>query len=595
MLQHKLFTPIIDGNKGGWAINLDHSISIFWYRRLCDGAAFLGFALVSFFIIAQLSAGSTLSLFMPFSSAMVATACGLLGLIGHLLHPRHQERASWLIFVMMLATILQLLSATGGINSPFVAVWLFIGFASGILGLYGVLLTFAINAAYMASAAIFGWWHGPTDQFVMMLVVSQVPLVISYVFWRRHVFSNITSPTVTDQAALSHLSERLDREVLKSEIIINSIADGVVVINDQYHVQLVNPAGQTLTGWDGNDAMNLDYRSVLQFFTLQDQPLQGEDPIQKVLRTNESLHTDSVTMHTKAGKKMLISLAVSPIGSGGHAYAAIAVFRDITKEKAEERQQAEFISTASHEMRTPVAAIEGYLSLALNPQVSAIDAKAREYLQKAHESTQHLGRLFQDLLTISKAEDGRLSNKPQVIDVVDFIRRLWEEQQSKALSKGISYDFVPGSGGPTDGTKVIQPIFYAYIDPDRLREVIGNLIDNAIKYTTEGGIAMDITADDHNITVSVKDTGVGIPKEDISHLFQKFYRVDSSFTREVGGTGLGLYISRKIIEDSGGQVWVESELGKGSTFFVQVPRISNEKASFLQQQQAPTQQPTIKP
>ena len=137
--------------------------------------------------------------------------------------------------------------------------------------------------------------------------------------------------------------------------------------------------------------------------------------------------------------------------------------------------------------------------------------------------------------------------------------------------------------------------FYTYIDPDRLREVIGNLIDNAIKYTTEGGIAVDITSDEHNVTISVKDTGVGIPKEDISHLFQKFYRVDSSFTREVGGTGLGLYISRKIIEDSGGQVWVESELGKGSTFFVQIPRISNEKASFLQQQQAPAQQLITKP
>lgn len=571
-------------------ITSDQSISIFWYRRLCDGAAFLGAALLILFIFAQLSPDQTLSLFVPISAVIAATISGIGGLVGHLLHPKHQARASWIIFSFILGTILILITQSGGINSPFVALWLLVGLASGVLGISGIILTFLINSAYMGIAAWFGWLHGPTQQFILLLIASQVPLVVAYLLWHHRVFSGPGLPTTHDAAAISHLSEQLNRESLKSEIIINSIADGVMVINDQGHIQLLNPAAQTLTGWEENDAIDLDYRSVLQLLDGQDQLIERNEPVQKVLTTNESLHRDDISLRTRAEKKMLISLAISPIGTKERAYGAIAVFRDITKEKAEERQQAEFISTASHEMRTPVAAIEGYLSLALNPAVSAIDDKARDYLQKAHEATQHLGRLFQDLLTISKAEDGRLNNSPKVLDIVDFVRDQWEEQQQKALAKNLSYQFIPGPAqdGTLEGTKVIQPIFYTHVDPDRLREVIGNLIDNAIKYTTEGSVSIDITADEQNVTIGVTDTGIGIAKEDISHLFQKFYRVDSSYTREVGGTGLGLYISRKIIEDSGGQIWVQSELGKGSTFYVQLPRLSNEKAAFLEKQNAPT-------
>lgn len=385
---------------------------------------------------------------------------------------------------------------------------------------------------------------------------------------------------------LSHLTERLTREASKSAIIINAIADGVMVISKKGIVQLINPAAQQLTGWELKEAIELDYKAILKLTSALDKPIPGDDPIQQVLKSNKPLMNNDVTLTTRSGKKILLSLVVSPISSGDEAAGAIAVFRDVTKEKAEERGKAEFISTASHEMRTPVASIEGYLALAMNPQVAVIDEKARSYLTKAHEATQHLGRLFQDLLTISRAEDGRLTNNPQLIDVVAFVQKLWEGQRPKAESKNLQYIFAP-SQGHGNLAKVVRPIFYASIDPDRLSEVVNNLIDNAIKYTAEGQVMVDVTADAQNVTVSVKDSGIGIAKEDIPHLFQKFYRVDSSYTREVGGTGLGLFISRRIMEQSGGRIWVESEAEKGSTFFVQIPRIDSEKAAFLRQQLTP--------
>src|SRR6185295_8204926 len=150
------------------------------------------------------------------------------------------------------------------------------------------------------------------------------------------------------------------------------------------------------------------------------------------------------------------------------------VFRDVSQERQAEHQRAEFISTASHEMRTPVAAIEGYLALALNPKVANIDTKARSYLDKAHSSTQHLGKLFQDLLTSAKAEDGRLANHPGVVDLGSLLEQVTDSLKFAADKKGLQTEFILGAsdaGLPAvAGGKTIQPLYYSFADGDRLRE-----------------------------------------------------------------------------------------------------------------------------
>ena len=264
----------------------------------------------------------------------------------------------------------------------------------------------------------------------------------------------------------------------------------------------------------------------------------------------------------------------------------VGVFRDITTEKAEEAKRSEFVSTASHEMRTQIAAIEGYLSLALNPKVAQIDPHAKSYLEKAHDATQHLGELFADLLTSSKAEDGRIASYPTVIEVGEIVAQAAEAGRFNAQKQGLALKYQVSSNKEVSGGKVIRPLFYAFVDPNRLREVLQNLIDNAIKYTPQGTITIALTGDNSTVQLQVSDTGSGIPEEDIPHLFQKFYRVDSSITRSIGGTGLGLYISRKLIEMYNGHIWVESQLGKGSTFFINLPRLSAEQALSMQKNQA---------
>jgi signal transduction histidine kinase len=238
-------------------------------------------------------------------------------------------------------------------------------------------------------------------------------------------------------------------------------------------------------------------------------------------------------------------------------------------------------------MRTPVAAIEGYLSLALNDKVSSIDSKARDYLEKAHQSTEHLGKLFQDLLTSAKAEDGRLSSHPEAVEIGSFLEQLTDSFKIAAQKKQLTVEYLVGINSVIDASqgvgsnRVIRPLYYVYADPERLREVITNLFDNSLKYTDTGKISIGLTGNNSVVQFYIRDTGAGIPAEDIPHLFQKFYRVDNSSTRTVSGTGLGLFICRKIIELYGGRIWVESKLKVGSTFYMDLPRITKERAETI--------------
>lgn len=382
--------------------------------------------------------------------------------------------------------------------------------------------------------------------------------------------------------AAEGLADSLHDEKLKSSIILNAIEDGVVLIDKQGVIRVFNPGASKITAWAAEEAEGLDWRLVFKFVDAKSQTIADNDTVfAKALGSSQSIRDDAATLLSKNAKSVAVSLSVSPlIDSSKQQTGIVAIFRDVSVERQDESRRADFISTASHEMRTPVAAIEGYLSLALNEKVANIDSKARDYLEKAHASTEHLGQLFQDLLTSAKAEDGRLTNHPQVVEIGAFAEQLVSDLKFSAEKKGLFLESALGTV-PASQSKVVRPLYYALVDPDRMREVITNLFDNAVKYTDTGKITIGLTGNVQVVQFSVRDTGHGIPAEDIPHLFQKFYRVDNSNTRTIGGTGLGLFICRKIVELYQGRIWVESEIGKGSTFFINLPRLTTQKAESL--------------
>jgi len=371
-----------------------------------------------------------------------------------------------------------------------------------------------------------------------------------------------------------NISQSLRDEKRKSDLIVANIDDAVILIDSDNIIQTFNPAAATLTGWSEDEALSIDYRSVIKLGDEKGKLFQdAEHPFYKVFSNRKPSRHAQSTITRKDGAVTAVDVSLSPLIDGkGYITGAIAVIRNVDEQRKQEKRSADFISTASHEMRTPVAAIEGYLALALNEKVSTIDSKARSYLEKAHSSTNHLGQLFQDLLTSAKAEDGRLTSHPVVVEISQFVEKLTEDLRFVAEKKGLKLELAK------DSRASISPLLYAKIDPDRFREVITNLFDNAVKYTESGKISFGITGDQSVVQFHISDTGEGIPKNEVGHLFQKFYRVDSSATRTVGGTGLGLFISRKIVELYNGKIWVESEAGKGSTFYINLPRIDTKKA-----------------
>jgi signal transduction histidine kinase len=223
-------------------------------------------------------------------------------------------------------------------------------------------------------------------------------------------------------------------------------------------------------------------------------------------------------------------------------------------------------------MRTPVTAIQGYLGLLANPKTATLDDKARDYVTKAAAEATHLGNLFQDLLDTTKADDGRIIFHLQPLNTASLAATAVQDLAAKAASKNLTLAMAE--------TKGLQPIFLVSADPDRLLEVLHNLIDNAIKYTNSGGITVAVTGDESMVAISVRDTGIGIAPDDAPHIFQKFYRIDNSDTRTVGGTGLGLYLTAQLVEKMRGEIRVESEPGKGSNFIVTMPRLSEADAKL---------------
>ena len=478
---------------------------------------------------------------------------------------KHETEIGIFVYLLTVAVAATTIITSGGVVSPFLVMWIIVAIFAGffgaiILGIMGLLVILQIIATSVQ--------QGINIQFIIgYLFFGFLPLIFSLVLWIRR--------QKTDDNT-SNLENKLSAVESKSDVVINAIDDGVLAISKDGNIELINPSAQQIIGWDQGDALGLNWKSVLKLVTSDGKDVEDlENPIVQSLSKNQPTHNDKLFLLTSSEKRILVSIVSSPVGTEGEG--VIVVFRDITKEKAEEREQAEFISTASHEMRTPVASIEGYLGLALNPATAHIDEKARDFITKAHESAQHLGRLFQDLLDISKVEDGRMKNNPKIINVNEFLKDIFDGLATKANEKQLNYIFMPDI--IDEGKeKSLQPIFYANIDPDHFREVVSNLIENAIKYTPSGEVVVNITGDDKQISVSVKDSGIGIPAEDIPHLFQKFYRVDNSDTREIGGTGLGLYLSRRLAEAISGNLRVESKYKEGSTFYLEIPRMNSSEA-----------------
>ena len=367
-----------------------------------------------------------------------------------------------------------------------------------------------------------------------------------------------------DLTALSHEHTESTLQSNRTTAIINNLADAVIATDEKGVVQLSNAAALSL----------LDTNTALTGKVIDDViQLKNEDgkrlKLSKLLSgATTTVTRDDVTM--AFGEDTLhISLIYTPIRGtdsiGNKAQKGyILIMRDITRQKSLEEERDEFISVVSHELRTPITIAEGALSNVqlMNSRGLATPAQLTSGITMAHDQILFLANMINDLSTLSRAERGVMADKT-VIEVEPLVHGIYNQYEAEAHKKGLHFnlDIQPQLG------KVEASELY-------LRELIQNFITNAIKYTKQGSVTLIVHKRDGQLHFAVKDTGIGISKTDQKRVFDKFFRSEDYRTRETSGTGLGLYVARKLSHLMGTAITLESRLNHGSTFSFELPQHS---------------------
>jgi len=340
--------------------------------------------------------------------------------------------------------------------------------------------------------------------------------------------------------------ERISTERNRLNTILRGMGEGVIVTDDAGNVTLANPAFRTLFSL-GEDSVG---RSLIE---ITRQPTM-HNALKKVLDTREEI-VEEIAVLVPDEKHLLTHWV--PLREEGELLGAVAVFHDITDLKRLENIRKDFVANVSHELRTPVSVIKGYAETILNEGNALPREKSRQFMEIIHSHAERLAHLISDLLTLSRIESGTMTLEPSPTSIETVVQRAIRLLEQKSRAKGVTMTTSPS-------LKDLPPVL---ADPDKLEQVLINLLDNGIKFTPSGGmvtVSAELLGD--QVRIDVTDTGIGIPPRDIPRIFERFYRVDTARSREMGGTGLGLSIVKHIVQAHGGSVSVESAPGKGSTF-----------------------------
>ncbi|MHC1698218.1 MAG: two-component system histidine kinase PnpS [Geobacteraceae bacterium] len=340
--------------------------------------------------------------------------------------------------------------------------------------------------------------------------------------------------------------ERISAEKNRLDTILRGMGEGVIVTNDSGIVTLANPAFRAL--------FSLDQSCIGKaLIEIARQPSLN-NALKKVLNSREELLEEMVMLVPE--EKNILTHWV-PLLEESKLIGTVAVFHDITDLKMLEKIRKDFVANVSHELRTPVSVIKGYAETILSEGQNLPPEKLVQFIEVIHSHAERLAHLISDLLTLSRIESGAIPLEPVPVSILSAVNRVTHLLEQKALSKQVSLT-------KTDALATLPDI---QADPDKLEQILINLLDNAIKFTPAGGtVTVDAADLGDRVRIDVKDSGIGIPSKDIPRIFERFYRVDTARSRELGGTGLGLSIVKHIVQAHGGSVAVESTPGAGSIF-----------------------------
>jgi PAS domain S-box-containing protein len=397
-------------------------------------------------------------------------------------------------------------------------------------------------------------------------------LGIIYLFRSEYAFTQMDWQFLqgfADQAAIAvrnaRIYHQLATERTRLATIIENSADGIMILDTDRRVVVINQALAAMVGLSEEEAVGRSCAEVLPLEkVVGDDLCQAEVVVGFVEGTSRRCEGE---LSRPGGSRIIVSATYTPLyDEAGHLVNLIVNVHDITRFREEEEMKSTFTSIISHELKTPVALIKGYAQTLARPDAEWDAATARQSLEIIEEEADRLEALINNLLDVSRIQASGLRLDDADVDIEALARKVAEAYRTQTSVHRIELDFPER-----------LPLIWG--DEERLRQVLTNLMSNAIKYSPEGGVIRvggwtQHSSNEHGsarVILFVADQGIGIPQDELANIFERFYRVDSSLRRSTMGAGLGLFLTKAIVEAHGGQVWARSEAGKGTTFFVALP------------------------
>ena len=368
------------------------------------------------------------------------------------------------------------------------------------------------------------------------------------------------------QVALSNILEDVEEarvnaeeEKNKTEAIINNLTDGILVFDRRNRLSLMNPLAEKF--------FDIKFRDLI------DRPISELSTFPTLERLTEFLGEEIFRKEMLTQKDLTLEVSTVPIIRKKEKLGTLIILHDITREKIVERMKTEFVSLAAHQLRTPLSAIKWTLRMLLDGDLGEITKEQKDFVLKTYKSNERMINLINDLLDITRIEEGRYIYKPILVEIGPIVQFTVDSYKEEFDKKKLKMEFrKPEKKSPR-----------VMLDVEKIKLAIQNLLDNAMKYTPAGGkVTISLKYSQKEIELSVKDSGIGIPKDQQERVFAKFFRGANVLRMETEGTGLGLFITRNIIEAHGGRIWFESEEGRGTTFHFALP-VKEEFEGFLKE------------
>lgn len=364
--------------------------------------------------------------------------------------------------------------------------------------------------------------------------------------------------------------ENLEVRERRLKAVLEAIPNGIILINRSYNIEMVNPKVENLFGFSSKELLGKDLRSLVTIWQNTKEEINPSDsPIERTFLTNTPTMTsleDELSITTeKRPFHLPVTIGAVPLHEDIHepGIKAVVVVRDMTRDRELDEARSGFISIASHQLRTPLTTIRWYAEMLLDEDVGSLSATQRDFLNEIHSGTKRLYETIDLLLGISRIENGKQKAQPQDIDVALFTEEIVKEFSPQSNEKGIVFGVTPET----------EPV-HVWLDPLRLRQVLLNLISNAVRYTNKGGLVdifWSVDKKKQEVSFSVRDNGIGIPFHERGRIFSKFFRAENAFTQAPDGSGLGLALVKEIVSGWGGDITFETEEGKGTTFKFTIP------------------------